>query len=206
MDKLWAGAGFYVFPSLFEGFGLSLVEAMARGIPCACSNNGALGEIAGDVAITFAPESVGEIAAALERLLTEPLSARTARISRGLEWSKRFSWADHAAGLAALIAETGEKGRETRRASRVSRSSAAFLFGIPVAKVTEPEAVERIVALAKEAGVTMTGAGATWPYKKDPDDSNIRIAPTLPPLSELDTALDVFCCCVKLAYVEKLLG
>ena len=149
MDKLWAGAGFYVFPSLFEGFGLSLVEAMARGIPCACSNNGALGEIAGDVAITFAPESVGEIAAALERLLTEPLSARTARISRGLEWSKCFSWADHAAGLAALIAETGEKGRETRRASRVSRSSAAFLFGIPVAKVTEPEAVERIVALAK---------------------------------------------------------
>ena len=65
---------------------------------------------------------------------------------------------------------------------------------------------KRIVALAKEAGVTMTGAGATWPYKKDPDDSNIRIAPTLPPLSELEMALDVFCCCVKLAYVEKLLG
>ena len=64
---------------------------------------------------------------------------------------------------------------------------------------------KRIVGLAKDAGVTMTGAGATWPYKKDPNDSNIRIAPTLPPLDELNAALDVFCCCVKLAYVEKLL-
>ena len=65
---------------------------------------------------------------------------------------------------------------------------------------------KRIVGLAKEAGVTMTGAGATWPYKQDPHDSNIRIAPTLPPLSELDVAMDVFVCCVKRAYVEKLLG
>ena len=63
---------------------------------------------------------------------------------------------------------------------------------------------KRAVQLAKEAGVTMTGAGATWPYKNDPDDSNIRIAPTLPPLEELDAALDVFCCCVKLAYLGKL--
>ncbi len=64
---------------------------------------------------------------------------------------------------------------------------------------------KRIVQLAKEAGVTMTGAGATWPYKHDPHDSNIRIAPTLPPLDELDAAMDVFVCCAKLAYTEKLL-
>ena len=64
----------------------------------------------------------------------------------------------------------------------------------------------RIVELARQAGVVMTGAGATWPYGKDPHDSNIRIAPTLPPLAELEEALDVFVCCVKLAYVEKLLG
>ena len=44
IEALWRDAGFYVFPSLFEGFGLSLVEAMARGIPCACANNGSLGE------------------------------------------------------------------------------------------------------------------------------------------------------------------
>lgn len=63
----------------------------------------------------------------------------------------------------------------------------------------------RAVELAKEAGVTMTGAGATYPYGRDPRDSNIRIAPSLPPLEELDQAMDVFVCCVKLAYVEKLL-
>ena len=64
----------------------------------------------------------------------------------------------------------------------------------------------RIVALAKEAGVTMTGAGATWPYGDDPNDSNIRIAPSLPPLEELDAAMDVFCCCVKRAALEKMLA
>lgn len=62
-----------------------------------------------------------------------------------------------------------------------------------------------IVAKAKEAGVVMTGAGATYPYGKDPKDSNIRIAPTFPTLSELEEAAKVFVLCVKLASVEKLL-
>lgn len=55
-----------------------------------------------------------------------------------------------------------------------------------------------IVALCKECGVALTGAGATWPYGDDPADSNIRIAPSFPTLEELDRALDVFICCVKL--------
>ena len=103
MEELWGEAGFYVFPSLFEGFGLSLVEAMARGIPCACSINGSLGEIAGDVALTFNPESAGEIAAALERLMGESAEERQVRVARGREWAMRFSWADHAAGLVKLL-------------------------------------------------------------------------------------------------------
>ena len=62
----------------------------------------------------------------------------------------------------------------------------------------------RTVELAREAGVTMTGAGATWPGGIDPHDANIRIAPTLPPLDELAEAMDVFVCCVKIAALEKL--
>lgn len=64
---------------------------------------------------------------------------------------------------------------------------------------------KKIVSMCKEAGVVMTGAGATYPYKNDPKDSNIRIAPTLPTPAELAQAADIFVLCVKLASVEKLL-
>ena len=59
--------------------------------------------------------------------------------------------------------------------------------------------------LCAEAGVTMTGAGAAFPYGVDPEDSNIRIAPSYPTVAELQKAMDIFCTCIKLAAVEKLL-
>lgn len=65
---------------------------------------------------------------------------------------------------------------------------------------------KRVVALCKEAGVVLTGAGATYPLGKDPEDKNIRIAPTFPPNDELVTAMDVFCICTKLAACEKILS
>ena len=71
---------------------------------------------------------------------------------------------------------------------------------------TTPGLAKRTLALCKEAGVVMTGAGATFPYGKDPQDSNIRIAPSLPPVEELEIAMDVFCTCLKLAALEQKLA
>ena len=69
---------------------------------------------------------------------------------------------------------------------------------------TAPGLAKRTLALCREAGVVMTGAGATFPYGVDPQDSNIRIAPSLPPVRELEQAMDVFCTSLKLAALEQL--
>ena len=91
------------------------------------------------------------------------------------------------------------------------------LNGLGIGSWTEPKGgyfisfdamegcAKAIVAKAKEAGVVMTGAGATYPYGKDPKDSNIRIAPSYPSVEELGKAAEVFVLCVKLVSVEKLL-
>ncbi len=91
------------------------------------------------------------------------------------------------------------------------------LGGLDIATWTEPKGgyfisfdamegcAKEIVAKCKEAGVTLTGAGATYPYKKDPKDSNIRIAPSFPTPEEMELAAKVFVLCVKLVTVEHLL-
>ncbi|MDO5133473.1 MAG: aminotransferase class I/II-fold pyridoxal phosphate-dependent enzyme [Eubacteriales bacterium] len=70
---------------------------------------------------------------------------------------------------------------------------------------TLPGCAKAVVAAAKKAGVIMTGAGATWPYGKDPQDTNIRIAPSYPPLEDLKTAAALFALCVKLVSAKKIL-
>ncbi|MET0017742.1 aminotransferase class I/II-fold pyridoxal phosphate-dependent enzyme [Oscillibacter sp.] len=67
-----------------------------------------------------------------------------------------------------------------------------------------PGTAKRTLDLCKAAGVTMTSAGATFPYGKDPQDSNIRIAPSLPPLEELETAMEVLCTCLRMSALEKI--
>ena len=69
-----------------------------------------------------------------------------------------------------------------------------------------PGTAKRTLQLCKEAGVTMTDAGATFPYGIDPQDSNIRIAPSLPPVEELKQAMEIFCICLKISTLEKLLN
>ena len=78
--------------------------------------------------------------------------------------------------------------------------------GYFVALDTMDGCAKATLELAKNAGVTMTGAGATFPYRRDPRDRNIRIAPTYPGDDELRTAMNLFCVCVKLAAVRKLCG
>ena len=65
---------------------------------------------------------------------------------------------------------------------------------------------KRVVALCKDAGLVLTGAGATFPMKNDPRDRNIRIAPTFPSAEELNQAMDVLCVCVEIACLEKILN
>ena len=69
-----------------------------------------------------------------------------------------------------------------------------------------PGCAKDIVARAKKAGVVMTPAGATWPHGKDPNDSNIRIAPTYPSLADLKNAIDIFTLCVRISSIKKLLA
>ena len=71
---------------------------------------------------------------------------------------------------------------------------------------TNPGLARRTLALCRDAGVTMTPAGAAFPCGIDPNDSNIRIAPSLPPVHELKQAMEIFCASLKLAALEKLLG
>ena len=91
VEALWGLADAFVYPSLYEGFGLPVLEAMARGVPVACSNASSLPEVAGDAALLFDPEDEAAIATALERLLGEPAQAQRLR-RLGLERARLFTW------------------------------------------------------------------------------------------------------------------
>jgi glycosyltransferase involved in cell wall biosynthesis len=100
IEGLYRLAGLFVFPSLYEGFGLPVLEAMCRGVPVACSNASSLPEVAGEAALLFDPEDTGQIAAAIRRLLDDPaLAAELA--ARGREQCARFSWRAAAEATAA---------------------------------------------------------------------------------------------------------
>jgi glycosyltransferase involved in cell wall biosynthesis len=100
---LYSGAAAFVFPSLYEGFGFPVLEAMACGTPVICANTSSLPEVAGEAALTVDPLDAGALAAAIARVLADS-ALRDSLIAKGYEQIKRFAW-ERAAREALAILE-----------------------------------------------------------------------------------------------------
>jgi glycosyltransferase involved in cell wall biosynthesis len=101
LERLYAAATCMVFPSLYEGFGLPVLEAMARGVPVATSGRASLAEVAGDAALLFDPEDVDAIRAAIEQLVSDEAERRRLAVA-GRERAAAFTW-ERTAELTAAV-------------------------------------------------------------------------------------------------------
>jgi glycosyltransferase involved in cell wall biosynthesis len=110
LAALYAHAALFVYPSLYEGFGLPLLEAMRCGCPVACSNAGSMPEIAGDGALFFDPDAPEEMQSVLESIVLSEYLADTLRV-RGYERERKFSWEQCVSRTAELyrLVVTGNK-------------------------------------------------------------------------------------------------
>ena len=108
LPALYRGAATFAYPSLYEGFGLPVLEAMAAGTPVLTSNVSSLPEVAGDAAVLVDPRSVPAIRDGLERVLGDPVLAR-ALLARGRERAAAFSWNRHAREVLAVLERAGRR-------------------------------------------------------------------------------------------------
>lgn len=130
LRSLYRHAACYVFPSFFEGFGLSLIEAMHCGVPCACSNCSSLKEIGEGAALLFDPGSQDEIAASLKELLTSETRREQLR-QAGLERSGIYTWENAASAFVKLPLRPR-------------------IFGVPCDNVTMEQALEQLDTMVKK--------------------------------------------------------
>jgi len=105
---LYSGAEAFVFPSLYEGFGFPVLEAMACGAPVICADTSSLPEVAGDAALRVNPLDTAALAAAIERITTDA-ELRAALITKGYEQVKKFSWAKAAQKTWAVLEQAAQK-------------------------------------------------------------------------------------------------
>ena len=123
-EGLYQASSAFVFPSLYEGFGLPVLEAMRRGVPVACSNRGALREVAGDGALVFDPEEPRAIATAMERLLNQPDEVERLRRAAEAHISK-FTWQATARGTLAAYERTLDAVSISKKSHGTSPNAAA---------------------------------------------------------------------------------
>jgi exopolysaccharide biosynthesis WecB/TagA/CpsF family protein len=132
LPELYAQSMLYIFPSHFEGFGLSLLEAMHAGIPCACSNNSSLGELGQGAAELFSPESPEEICEAIKKVLSNP-EYQQELSAKGKAHATCFSWENTANGL-----------------TDIYKKRCASVFGVPFFIGTMDEALSQIDGMVRE--------------------------------------------------------
>jgi glycosyltransferase involved in cell wall biosynthesis len=111
---LYSGASLFVFPSLYEGFGLDPLEAMSCGAPVVCSNRTSLPEVVGDAALSIDPENTSELVEAMCRVLTDQELATDLR-ARSLQQATKFSWKKTASETLKVYEETLTCARKTSR-------------------------------------------------------------------------------------------
>ena len=132
LPELYSQSAMYIFPSHFEGFGLSLLEAMHAGLPCACSNNSSLGELGEGAAELFDPSSPQEIASAMQRILSDA-EYRQQLARQGQQKAANFSWKNTANGLCDIY-----------------RDRKAVVLGVPFFSGTMDEALAKISSIVED--------------------------------------------------------
>ncbi len=150
LPALLSAAEVLLFPSLFEGFGLPVLEAMACGTPVITSTTSSLPEVAGDAAVMVEPTDEAQIEAAMRLLLTQPV-LRAALRERGFAQAARFTWERGAAEIGTLLEGLATARRASARAARATPATIPIL-GLPIHNLSWDETLAAVEAMVRRGG------------------------------------------------------